>query len=106
MEAFKAKYGYDLAVPKTWAELRDIAEFFTRPDKNQYGVSIYTQKDYDALTMGFENVVFSYGGDWGDYATYKVDGILNNQKGVAALEYYKELSKFMPPGSANVFCRG
>ena len=64
--AFKEKYGYDLAVPKTWTELRDIAEFFTRPDQNLYGLSIYTQKDYDAITMGFENVMFSYGADWGD----------------------------------------
>jgi multiple sugar transport system substrate-binding protein len=103
MSAFKAKYNRDLAVPKTWAELHDIAEFFTRPDKNLYGVSVYTQKDYDALTMGFENVLFSYGGDWGDYATYKVDGILNSKEGVEALEFYKSLYQFMPPGSGNVF---
>ena len=32
-EAFKAKYGYDLDVPKTYKELRDIAEFFYRPDQ-------------------------------------------------------------------------
>lgn len=101
--AFKAKYGYDLAVPKTWAELRDIGEFFTRPDKNLYGLSIYTQKDYDALTMGFENVLFSWGGDWGDYSSYKVNGILNNKTGVEALEFYKSLYKFVPPGSSNDF---
>ena len=29
--AFKEKYGYELAPPKTYKELRDIAEFFTRP---------------------------------------------------------------------------
>jgi multiple sugar transport system substrate-binding protein len=101
--AFKAKYNRDLAVPTTWAELRDIAEFFTRPDQNLYGVSVYTQKDYDALTMGFENVLFSWGADWGDYTTYKVDGILNSKEGVEALEFYKQLYKFMPPGSGNVF---
>ena len=27
--AFKAKFGYDLAPPKTWAQYKDIAEFFT-----------------------------------------------------------------------------
>src|SRR5262247_4220046 len=27
-DAFKAKYGYDLAVPKTFAQMRDIAELF------------------------------------------------------------------------------
>ena len=98
---FKAKYGYELAVPKTWKELRDIAEFFTRPDKNLYGLAIYTQKDYDAITMGFQNVMFSYGADWGDPTTYKVDGVLNSKEGVAALEFYKELYKFVPPGSSN-----
>ena len=60
MAAFKAKYGYDLDVPETWAQLRDIAEFFHRPSENRYGVSIYTQKDYDALTMGIENVLWAY----------------------------------------------
>src|SRR5262245_35089673 len=48
MEAFKAKYGYDLAVPKTWAEMRDVAEFFHRPDQGRYGIAIYTWNPYDA----------------------------------------------------------
>ena len=29
--------------------------------------------------MGVENVLFSYGGELGDYATYKVAGIINSQ---------------------------
>lgn len=29
-EAFKAKYGYDLAPPKTWEQYRDVAIFFTQ----------------------------------------------------------------------------
>ncbi len=66
-EAFKAKYGYDLAVPKTFKALRDIAEFFYRPDQKRYGIAIYTDNSYDALAMGFENALFSYGGDLGDY---------------------------------------
>ena len=33
MAAFKAKYGYDLGVPKTYKQLRDIAEFFYRPER-------------------------------------------------------------------------
>ena len=31
--AFKAKYGYELGVPKDYKQLRDIAEFFYRPDR-------------------------------------------------------------------------
>jgi multiple sugar transport system substrate-binding protein len=102
MAAFKEKYGYDLAVPSTWAQLRDIAEFFTRPDEGLYGVGIYTQVDYDAITMGFQNVFFSYGGDWRD-ADNNVLGVVNSDKGVAALEMYRELYNFAPPGSNNAF---
>jgi multiple sugar transport system substrate-binding protein len=103
MEAFKAKYGYDLAVPKTYKELRDIAEFFHRPDENRYGVAIYTDNSYDALVMGVEGVLFSYGGELGDYANYKVDGILNTPKNVEALELYKELYSFTPPNWGKTF---
>jgi multiple sugar transport system substrate-binding protein len=103
MEAFKAKYGYDLAVPKTWKELTDIAEFFNRPDQNRYGIAIYTQNQYDGLAMGFENALFSYGGELGDYSTYKVDGIINSDKAIAAAENYRKLFEFTPPGWTNAF---
>ena len=62
-------------------QLRDIAEFFYRPDEKRYGIAIYTDNSYDALAMGVENALFSYGGDLGDYATYKVDGIINSRQG-------------------------
>lgn len=107
MAAFKAKYGYDLKPPKTWAELRDIAEFFTRPDnpKNgvKYGVGIYTQKDYDGMIMGYENVMFSYGAEWFDPKTFEVQGVVNSDKAVAALKFYHELYAFAPPGTSNAF---
>lgn len=103
METFKTKYGYDLAVPKTFKELTDIAEFFNRPDENRYGVAIYTQNQYDGLAMGFENALFSYGADLGDFSTYKVDGIINSDKAVAAAENYRKLFGFTPPGWTNAF---
>jgi multiple sugar transport system substrate-binding protein len=102
MAAFSAKYGYELAVPETWAQLRDIAEFFTRPDSGLYGINIYTQKDYDAITMGFENVFFSYGCDWKD-ADNNVLGVINAEACVQALDLYKELYGFAPPGNTNSF---
>ena len=100
MAAFKAKYGYDLGVPKTFKEMRDIAEFFYRPDQKRYGIAIYTDSAHDGLAGGFESLLFSYGGELGDYSTYKVDGIINSDKAIAALDAYKELYKFTPPGWA------
>ena len=103
MADFKAKYGYDLAPPTDWKQLRDIAEFFHRPDQKRYGIAIYTDNSYDAMAMGFENALFSFGGELGDMASYKVDGIINSDKAVAALEAYKELYSFTPPGWAKTF---
>jgi multiple sugar transport system substrate-binding protein len=61
MKAFKEKYDYDLAPPKTWKELRDIAQFFYRPHANppRYGIAIYTEKNGDGLAMGFMSELFS-----------------------------------------------
>jgi len=101
--AFKAKYGYDLVIPETWAQLRDIAEFFYRPSEKFYGVAVYTQKDYDALTMGVENTLWAWGADLGDPATYKVDGVINTKAAVESLEFYKELYGFCPPDWGNMF---
>ncbi len=103
MAAFKAKYGYDLAVPKDYKQLRDIAEFFYRPDEKKYGVAIYTDNSYDAMLMGIESTLFSYGGDLGDYGTYKVDGILNSAKNAEALDMYKQLYGFTPPNWGKTF---
>jgi multiple sugar transport system substrate-binding protein len=98
MAAFKAKYGYDLAVPQTWDQLLDIAEFFYRPDKNMYGAAIYSMAVGDAIVMGVENSVFAYGGSYGDYANFKVTGELNSAKSVKALEDYRRLFTYGPPG--------
>lgn len=102
MTAFEAEYGYALAVPETWAELRDIAEFFTRPDDGLYGVGVYTQIDYDGLTMGYETAMFSYGVDWWD-ENGEVLGVVNSERAVEALEFYKDLYAFAPPGTNNAF---
>ncbi len=101
--AFKKKYGYELGVPKTWAHMRDIAEFFHRPSEKRYGIAIYTDNSYDALVMGYENVLFGYGGELGDYSTYQVKGIINGKTAVDALNFYKELYQYTPPGWGKVF---
>jgi len=103
MAAFQSRYGYPLDVPTTWQQLHDIAEFFTRPDEGLYGVAIYTQKDYDGITMGFENVFFSWGADWANRETNEVLGIVNSPEAVEALEFYRSLYAFTPPGSSNDF---
>jgi multiple sugar transport system substrate-binding protein len=104
MAAFEAEYGYPLAVPENYEQLMEIAKFFTRPDDGLYGVAIYTQKDYDALTMGVENTMFSWGADWKDPETNEVQGVVNSDKAVDAVQFYRELYECcQAPGLSNAF---
>ena len=102
-EAFKAKYHYDLDVPKDYTQLRDIAEFFHRPNEKRYGVALYTDNTYDALAMGIEQTIFSFGGELGNYSSYKVRDIINSKQNVEALKWYRDLYKFAPPGWGKAF---
>ena len=103
MAAFKEKYGYDLGVPENFDQLIDIAEFFTRPDENRYGVALYTQTAYDAMAMGLEQTIFTYGGELGNYDTGEVEGILNSEQNVEALKAYRKLYEFTPPNWSQSF---
>ena len=103
MEAFEAEYGYPLAPPEDYMQLMDIAKFFTRPDEGIYGVAIYTQADYDAMTMGVENVMFSWGADWKD-ENNNVLGIVNSPEAIESLQFYRDLYDCcQAPGLSNAF---
>lgn len=103
MAAFEKKYGYPLGVPKSWDMLKDIAEFFHDPANAFYGVAIYGDNGYDSLAMFAEQVIWSFGGELGNYSTHKVDGYLNTEGAIAGIEYYHDLFQFTPPGFGNAF---
>jgi multiple sugar transport system substrate-binding protein len=100
--AFKAKYGYELTTPKTWDELRDIAEFFTRPKQNLYGTALWQAPWATAgLADEFLGPFWSSGANLWDSRTKHVEGILNNDYGIDAAKLWVDLYKFCPPGSMN-----
>lgn len=99
--AFKAKHGRDLAVPATWDEFRDLAAFFHRPDQQRYGCVLLTGRGYDSIVMGYQNLLWAFGGSWGDPATFAVDGHINGPGAVTALEAFKGLLTYAPKGAAN-----
>jgi multiple sugar transport system substrate-binding protein len=103
MAAFEETYGYPLAPPETMDQLMDIAKFFTRPDEGLYGAAIYTGVGYDALVMGFQNMLFSFGAGWSD-ENFNPEGVINSPEAVAALEFYRELYECcQPPGMSEAF---
>jgi multiple sugar transport system substrate-binding protein len=100
--AFLEKYKRELAVPKTWEEFRDVAEFFQRPDEQRYGCVFPTGRSYDELTMGFQNILWSFGGRWHAEDSNKVAGELNSKESVKALEFFRELVQLGPKGAGNL----
>jgi multiple sugar transport system substrate-binding protein len=99
--AFRARYGRDLAVPATWEEFRDVAQFFQRPEEKRYGCAFPTGRAYDALTMGFQNLLWAFGGKWHAEDSNAVVGHLNTPGTVKALEFFRELVQLGPNGAEN-----
>lgn len=90
-EAFKAKYGYDLAPPKTWKEFMDIAEFFTRPPE-LYGTAFYGQRGFSYAW--WVDIWAGMGGKWFDD---QMNATINDQAGVDALKLLIDMKRFSPP---------
>ena len=105
--AFKAKYGYDLAVPKTWQQYRDAAEFFTRKAGDKLAGAALT-KDFAGVAMTGKRHVATVL-EWLDYGwTYGggiLDGqgnlIIDSQQSVQGLDYMAGLRPFAQPGYTN-----
>jgi multiple sugar transport system substrate-binding protein len=98
---FKAKYGYELAPPKTWRQWDDQAEFFNGwgwdgSDKKLFGAGA----SYKPSGSGFSYYwwrqrFFSYGGQYFD-ATMKP--LVNTAAGLRALEEMVRTMPYYPPG--------
>ena len=104
--AFKEQYGRDLAVPTTFAELKDIAEFFQRREidgKKVYGTYICTERGSEGITMGVMDVLYSFGFKYDTPdKPYAMQGLVNSDKAIAGLEFYKALYDCCaPPGMSN-----
>jgi multiple sugar transport system substrate-binding protein len=100
-EAFKAKYGRELAVPQTYEDARDIAEFFTRPDQGLYGWGQMGGRDYDFATTASNSFLWSFGGELYNPETMEVKGYLDSPASVDGVQAYVDMFKFGPPGSGN-----
>lgn len=101
-EGFKAKYGYDLKQPENWNEYKDMAEWFTRPDKGFFGTAIQGKR-HVALWYEWLNFLYSFGGDVLETTKGYEYGpiIVNSPKAIASLDYYKNLIKYSPSDTMN-----
>ncbi|MEO1316505.1 MAG: ABC transporter substrate-binding protein [Pseudomonadota bacterium] len=124
---FKAKYGYDLGVPRNWSAYEDIAEFFTGREidgKTVYGHMDYGKKD-PSLGWRFTDAWMSMAGmgDVGEPNGLPVDewgirvdensrptgscvargGATNSPAAVYAVQKYVDwLQEYAPPAAAGM----
>ena len=105
---FKQKHGRDLGPPKTYDELKQIAEFFQGREidgKKVYGAYIYTERGSEGITMGVTNVLYDWGFKYDNpNKPYDMEGYVNSPDAVKGLEFYKELYKCCTaPGLSNAY---
>jgi multiple sugar transport system substrate-binding protein len=109
-EAFRKKYGYALDVPKTWAQFRDVAEYFDGRDLNgdgvpDHGLSMHLKVGAQGMFhfMSF-SAPFVIGPDnpkmyWFDPRDMKP--LIASPGHVRALEALVDLVRFGPPDMRN-----
>jgi multiple sugar transport system substrate-binding protein len=108
-EAFKAKYGYDLAPPQTYKQLLDVAQFFTRKkgemmmgaalQEDFYGNAIAGKKPF--VWSRYQTLLTAFGADL-LYNTKTMQPTWDSAQSLAALKYYVELFRTMPTGIQNM----
>jgi multiple sugar transport system substrate-binding protein len=107
-DEFKKKHNRDLAPPKTWTELKQVAEFFQGREidgKKVYGAAIFTERGSEGITMGVTAAMYSWGLQYDDpKKPYSMAGFTNSKATVEALDFYKSLYKCCtPPGYTNAY---
>ncbi|MCU0818200.1 MAG: ABC transporter substrate-binding protein [Beijerinckiaceae bacterium] len=103
---FRKKHGRDLAPPKTWTELQEVAQFFQGRDidgKKVFGVAIPTERGSEGITMGATSALYAHGFRYENPTRpYQMQGFVNSLDAIAGLEAYKALFKCCtPPGYTN-----
>lgn len=105
---FKKTYNRDLAAPKTWDEMVEIAKFFQGREidgKKVYGASIFTERGSEGITMGATSALYPYGFKYEmTPGKYDMEGAVNSADAIKGLEKYKELYNCCtPPGYTDAY---
>jgi len=94
---FENQFGYELPIPTldkpfTTKQFLDLAKFFTRGDMYGFG---YPQTGVAYGNLYILPWIWTFGEEYFD-ENYQVT--INSPKGIAAIEYARELQNYQPPG--------
>lgn len=86
-KAFQQKFNKPLEIPKTWDDLMEVAEFFTRPEENLYGTTFAAYPDGHNTVFDFCLQLWTRGGELFD-ADKKVK--LNSDAAIEGMKFYRK----------------
>ncbi|MGD8171340.1 ABC transporter substrate-binding protein [Vibrio sp. TRT 21S02] len=112
---FKKKYGYELTPPQTFQQLRDTAEFFTRPKGTQLAGKTLQHDFYGVALMSgnkphindeLSSILWGMGGKWfvPEYQGNDIQGFharSQSEQAKAAASYYVDLMQYAIPADEN-----
>ncbi|MEI7575894.1 MAG: extracellular solute-binding protein [Armatimonadota bacterium] len=97
---FEARYGWRLDVPKTWEQFRQVAEFFTHPENDEWGCICAGYTDGHNNVYDFLIQLWSRGGVLLDD---EFRPCFDGPEGVAGLTFLRDLYRdCMPPAALNL----
>ena len=100
---FKAEYGYELAPPETWNQVRDYAEFFTGREEGLYGFGTLALKTWWAVAYWanvYRNLALA-NGVMGENGLVNDDGEIEMKRAefIEANNFYMDLmNNYAPEG--------
>ncbi len=105
--AFKAKYGKELSVPRTWDDLFNVAQFFTRKKGAKLAGKTLDQDYYGFAFLGARGFAYAWWGNifgslGGAYFDRNMKPQINSKAGVDALTIQKKLMAYCPPDVMNM----
>ncbi len=100
--AFKAKYGQNLTVPRTWDDLAKVAQFFTRKKGEKLAGKTLDQDFYGFAFLGARGFAYAWWGNvfgslGGAYFDRNMKPQINTQAGIDAINILKNLEPYCPP---------
>ncbi|MAS37979.1 MAG: hypothetical protein CL610_28550 [Anaerolineaceae bacterium] len=94
--AYQEATGEELTVPETWSQLLQISQFFKDSDFIDNGYASHWINSGDLVQTAWNHILWSFGGELWDSETYQVEGVLNTDVGVQAVEFAQQLVETGP----------
>ena len=87
--------------PESWSQLLEQAQFFADSDIIENGFATHWSPDGDLVATAWNHLFWSFGGELWDPAEYQVEGVINSEAGVDAINFANQLWQTAPDGAGS-----